>query len=377
MNLNLILLFTYDTSLKKWAETGLIEREIKRYQRLGELGVNVTFITYGDKEDFQYKRSLGDIELLPLYAYSKKPKNKIVRLFHSLLVPFIFSELIGRADILKSNQMWGAWVVILSKLIHRKKAIVRCGYENFMFSVHENLRLPLRLFLKYLSFWTYRLADEIVLTSHAAADFVHQYFRINRKKINTIANYVDTDLFKPLGFAKKKKILFIGRLSQQKNIFSLLKAVLRTNYQLDIIGDGHLRLEIENYIQKHRITANILPLVPNKQIPDILNRYAIFILPSYYEGNPKILLEAMACGCAVIGSDVDGIREIITHNQNGLLCGINADSINRAIVTLMEDESLRLRLGTQAREFILENCNLEKILKKEYSLYSLLAGKDA
>ena len=136
-----------------------------------------------------------------------------------------------------------------------------------------------------------------------------------------------------------------------------------------MIGDGNLRKKIDEYIRHHGIKANMLGSIPNSKLSKIINRYPVYILPSFYEGNPKTLLEAMACGTAVIGTNVEGIREIIKNNENGLLCGTDTSSIRESINMLMQDEELRNKLGRNARRFIMENCSLERIVDKEFDLY--------
>jgi glycosyltransferase involved in cell wall biosynthesis len=83
---------------------------------------------------------------------------------------------------------------------------------------------------------------------------------------------------------------------------------------------------------------------------------------------PKVLLEAMSCGLPVIGSKIDGTKEVIVHGENGLLCDTGSNSIREAIVTVMNDTELRDKLGANARKTIMENYSLELILDKELIL---------
>jgi glycosyltransferase involved in cell wall biosynthesis len=87
---------------------------------------------------------------------------------------------------------------------------------------------------------------------------------------------------------------------------------------------------------------------------------------------PKTLLEAMACGLPVIGTNVEGIKEVIEHRENGILCETDSGSIKEAITTIMEDEGLRKRLGKNARKTIEERFSLEKMVDKELELYTQL-----
>ena len=80
----------------------------------------------------------------------------------------------------------------------------------------------------------------------------------------------------------------------------------------------------------------------------------------------------MSCGCAVIGTDVSGIREVIQHENNGLLVSEDHNSLRSAIQRLLSDHSLCRKLGEQARQQIGENNSLEIALSREYTVYEKL-----
>jgi glycosyltransferase involved in cell wall biosynthesis len=384
--MNLVLLFTYGVSLKIWEETGLIDREVLLYKRLLKKGVHVTFVTYGDEQDFAFREKLYGIEIVPFYAYAKKPKWKLFALLHSLLLPFILREKIRKAHVVKTNQMLGSWVGLLSKLLYRKPIIVRCGYEFYRNALRNEwdggnngllLRhLTYRMLGLFLEFFSYHLADKIVISNASAAQFIERTFKVKTRKIKLLRNYVDTNRFKPMkpGRKNRDKVLFIGRLHPSKNIMELLKALESLTIGLDVIGGGGQETELRDFIEKKGLDVNFLGVVPNSMLPELINRYPIYVLPSLYENNPKALIEAMACSRAVIGTNVPGIQEMIRHGENGLLCETDANSIRRAIDKLMQDHYLRERLGKNARTYIMENCSLDGIAEKEYSIYEEIVG---
>lgn len=372
--MNIFLFFTYGVSLKTWDETGLLDREILLYKELIEKGLKVSFITYGDESDYQYQSKLGDIEIIPFYAYVKKPANKILRFIQSFLLPIILKEYFKQADILRTNQMSTTWAPLFAKLLYRKKLIVRCGFEWYRFCKMGGTSMFIKMRIFVTEWLSYRVADAIILVSEDDKDFVKNKFRINNNKINVIMNYVDADIYKFSKYHNRKKdtLLFIGRLAKQKNLFNLLDAIKASDYTLDIVGDGDHKSQLMEYAHKNQLNVNFLGRIPNAQIPKVLNRYEVFILPSFYEGNPKALLEAMSCGLAVIGTDVEGIRDIIRHRENGYLCKTDSTSIREAIEAVMKDKPLRQRMGVNARKYILENHDIEKIVEKENELYCQL-----
>ena len=164
-------------------------------------------------------------------------------------------------------------------------------------------------------------------------------------------------------------------MNREKNIFLLIEACKKANFGLDLIGRGELKEDLEQYAWEMSADVRFPGVYPNSQLPTLIAKYPMFVLPSIWEGNPKSLLEAMSCGKAVIGTDVVGIREIIQDGVNGILCGNNAHEISRAILKLMDDSDLRSELGNNAREYILKYCGIPKIVDKELGVYESLVSK--
>jgi glycosyltransferase involved in cell wall biosynthesis len=83
----------------------------------------------------------------------------------------------------------------------------------------------------------------------------------------------------------------------------------------------------------------------------------------------------MACGLPVIACDVSGVREVVVHNETGWLCQTDPDSIREGIETLLGNPELRMRLGSAARSFSVENFSLDRVVKREIQLYEELTNK--
>jgi glycosyltransferase involved in cell wall biosynthesis len=190
------------------------------------------------------------------------------------------------------------------------------------------------------------------------------------KKIFVIPNYVDTTSFCPNPSIKKEfDILFVGRLVEQKNIIGLLDSISVLNVKVMIVGAGELDSLIKNELKKSNCKISWLQNISNNSLPSLMNRSSIFILPSHYEGHPKTIIEAMACGMPVIGANSPGIKEIINHGHNGYLCETNSDSIKSAIEALLINPSMCQFLGKNARKYTVEKFSLDKIAKVEYEQY--------
>ena len=107
-------------------------------------------------------------------------------------------------------------------------------------------------------------------------------------------------------------------------------------------------------------------------MPALYQQCAVYVICSRYEGNPKTLLEAMSCGCAVIGTNVKGVREIIDHGKNGILVDQDATSLRQAILHLISDQDLRLKLGEAARRGVIQKHSLDAAVEAEWEAYNSL-----
>ncbi len=365
--IKLCLFFTWDVSLKTWEEKGLFERETRFYQALSERGVDITFLSWGGEEEADLVKKLSpQIKTISIYNHIPRPKNRALRALCSLLAPFALRDKIAASDILKTNQIWGAWVGVLANFITRVPLTVRCGFELYDFSRRQDQSWLRQKFIWMLSRITYAAADRINVATAEDKAIVEKVFKQPEGKVFVHPNWIDTDLFSPQKLKQKANhILFVGRLSAQKNIPLLLNALKDTKYTLDLYGEGEEKAALAEIAKDLSVKVNFKGAAPNDQLPEVYSLYPVFVLPSHYEGNPKTLLEGMSCEAAVIGADVSGIQSVITYGQNGLLVQSEPDALLAAIKVLMEDETTRKALGKAARAHILSTHKLDKLIDKE------------
>jgi glycosyltransferase involved in cell wall biosynthesis len=164
------------------------------------------------------------------------------------------------------------------------------------------------------------------------------------------------------------QICYIGRLADAKNPLALIEAVSGLSVILHIVGSGPLIDEAKEKAAEGKNKVVFWGNVPNDQLPNIINQCELFVLPSRYEGHPKSLLEAMACGLSVIATDVPGNRELIRHGIDGFLCGTSSAEIRDAILRVLGDKGLSRRLGSNARKRVVEEFSLDRIADLEMNL---------
>lgn len=372
--MKILLVFTYGMSLKLWQKSGMYDREVSLYKKLQHEGHQVTFLTYGDGSDREFSSDLGSIQILPIYETLKKPSFRPLRLLQTLWIPFKFKNELRQTDIIKTNQILGAWVAVLLKWKLNCPLITRLGFEPNLFAIKGQCSWSRKWVMKSISSLAYKQADRVHVSSVDDATFIQEKFRIPAEKIFVKGNYIDTELFKPLPGVPEKELVYVGRLSAQKNLVNLCRAAGLAKTHLDIYGDGDQEDELKALVEKEALPVHFKGRVANDQLPEVLSRYKAFILCSHFEGNPKTLLEAMSCEKAVIGSDVTGIGNIIQHQKNGFLSQCDPNNIARTINDVMKNEILRKKTGANARQYILEHHSLKNYLEFEKNALTQLHG---
>lgn len=222
-----------------------------------------------------------------------------------------------------------------------------------------------------LQVFALKVVDIIAVPSESLAITAGKH--TSKDKIYLLRNYVDTEKFSPLQSEAEKVpdlLIFVGRLHQQKNLPMLLETMQQLpQYKLWVIGGGPLRDELFHFMKLRSIkNVEFLGVVTHDELPHLLNMAEAFIFPTLIEGHPKALIEAMACGLPCIGTNVPGIRDVITDGETGLLCDKNVDGIKDAILELFADKGKMVQMGQKARDFAVQNYSMEKILEQRIKL---------
>ena len=365
LDIHLALFLSRATPLHRWEKMGILKRETALYKRLRPHLKGISIITSGGPEELAYQEHLGDIRIL-YNRWGLSPNT------YSLLAPFLHRKALREATVYKTNQLDGAWTAVIAGWMHHKPVIVRAGYPwamNFRRATgRETLKGRL---IRVLERFSLRCASRVVVTTERLQEYVTTRHGIPLEQVAVVPNYVNTQLFRPLPGVSPKpgRILFVGALKSAKNLPTLLEAVAHLDgAHLVLIGDGPQRSTLETRASSQRIKVTFAGRLPNERLPKEINQAEVFVLPSLYEGHPKALIEAMSCGAAVVGTDVDGIRDVIRHEETGLLCPPTAEGIAQALRRLLADTDLRKRLGQAAREFVEREYSLERTVTRELNI---------
>jgi glycosyltransferase involved in cell wall biosynthesis len=377
--MTLALFFTRNVSLEKWVNQGLFDREKLIYEehlKQGNLS-DVYWFTYGSKdkklsEQLKSENRLHkDIKIIEMPSLFKIPK--IGSFIYSFMLPLIHKKILKKSVILKTNQMDGSWSAVISKWLFKKPLILRSGYTLSQLEYSKNGNNLKYNYYSLVEKFAYANCDFSVVTSDNNRKYLEDKDYISPNRVFIIENFIDINSFKPLNLKRyKNKILFVGRVSKEKNLYSLIKSISEMDMILDVYGCGELKEELKEYVNRKNIAVNFKGMMPNSELPYIYNKYKYYILPSYFEGMPKTLLEAMACGCICIGTNVNGINEIIEDGLNGFLSeGINYGDITRVIYRAFALSNSYIQ--NEGVHLINNKFSLESIVEKERMIFNKYA----
>ena len=328
MKLGLIL--SPGDSLSRQRRTGQLDRLVKYYlQSYSKHFEQVLIFSYGDKG-----------------FHGNLPKNISV-------VSITRLKLLKEVDVIRVFQTSGGLPGILAKLLFGKPIVVTYGYDYVRFAQIEG-RPVLALLLKMVIPLVLAAADRVIVT-----DPKNLYL----KRSVYLPNGVDPDKFKPAGKRRQNLVLSVGRLTRQKNYWSLIHAVsqsvLARKIKLVIIGEGSQRHKLIKLAEKLRVNLSIIKPLPHQKLVSWYQKSAVFVLASKIEGNPKALLEAMSCGCACLTADFPG--NVIDEQKTGL---VGLEKLDQLLLNPDSGQNL----GRHARQAVINRYNIKSLIKQEIEL---------
>lgn len=285
---------------------------------------------------------------------------------------------------------------VLGRIAAKLAGVPIIIYTAHGFYFHENMS-----FLSYKLFATIEKIMGKYFTDHIFTQSQEDYKTaidlqiIDKDRITWINNGVNLSKFNPenvkvdvksykknLGLSADSKVIcFIGRLVKEKGILDLLEAFKYlikdfSNLYLLIIGDSSLderdkktKQKIKSYLDDIKLRDKIIFTGFRNDIPELLKISDIFVLPSYREGMPRSIIEAMAMGKPIVATNIRGCREEIVNGETGFLVNVNSPKeIYEAIKKLIVDNELIVHMGAKGRQRVIELYDEEKVLEKQVNV---------
>lgn len=176
---------------------------------------------------------------------------------------------------------------------------------------------------------------------------------------------------------RQPAVLFLGEIARHKGVLELARAFARLTGRFPPLrlvygGTGSALEEVRGLVSRLGLDerTEFTGWLESERKRAAFAGATIFVLPSYVEGMPMALLEAMSWGLPTVATAVGGVPEMITHEVNGLLVAPgDVDGLAAAIARLMEDPQLRQRLGAAARETIASRFSLQTAVERLLEIY--------
>ena len=234
------------------------------------------------------------------------------------------------------------------------------------------------LFLSLISV-LFNRADVFLCQGKKWEDFALTSLNLDKKRVKIISNWTATlDLLK-VGATrdnhKKKdkiKLLFVGWLEKEKGIMEIIRTfnnLIKKDYSihLTLIGDGRIKKEAIEYVKRNNLSKNVLfkGWMESDKILEYYKNSDIFLLPSWQEGMPNALIEALACKLATVTTSVGMIPDYLTHNKSSLIIKPKDEgALNSALEKLITNSASREMISNEGYLIAKEYFSTEKSLNK-------------
>lgn len=265
----------------------------------------------------------------------------------TLLLPMMVARLLGK----KTALILGSNIEVEARLEKDKLRRVRTFLQEV------NLHLVNRI---------------IVYTRNAIKEWgLEKYERKIATGHRHFLNFDEFNIQKPPRERDNLVAGYIGTLTETKGIPNLLEALLKVverdgAVRFVIVGDGHLRGMVEDFLREEDLGPGVrfLGWVPNDELPAHLNELKLLILPSYSEGLPNVMLEAMACGTPVLATPVGCIPDVISDGETGFIMEDNSpECIARNVVRALTYPSLE-EVADNARALVESDFTYEAAVER-------------
>ncbi len=254
----------------------------------------------------------------------------------------------------------------------------------YVVTIHGGGMLKWKLKVLHQSY--FRNANAIVAVSETIKKEYEKRSSRKIKMIPPLIPFVETkvpksELKSKYGFNNNDYIILsLGRIRKNKGSDILLEAFMNLgkeyieskNLKLVYVGDGNLRTELEKEVEVKDFNQYIkfFGILPHEKVSDIYKIANIYIIPSFFEGTPISLLEAMFNSLPIIGTNVRGINNLISDKKNGLLFEKgNIDDLRSKIRALIEDSNQAKRLGSSAKRDYSKGYLFKNMISDHIKLY--------
>jgi glycosyltransferase involved in cell wall biosynthesis len=268
------------------------------------------------------------------------------------------------------------------------KLIVYSGIGSITNSIEQEYKgtffgLILTRIAAFLEGLQYKISNRAVVYSAHAVDPRFQKYR--NKVLAAPRHYLNFARFKPERRLSERDNMvgYIGRFEPDKGTMNFVEAIpeileVKGDTRFLVGGNGQLREDIEEFLKKENLSSKVkVPgWIAHDDIPKYLNELKLLVLPSYVEGLPNILLEAMACGTPVLATLVGGVPDVIKDGETGFILADNSpETIAKGVLRALGAPNLE-EIGRSAYDLVSREYTYEAAVERYRGLLTGLIGAD-
>lgn len=274
-----------------------------------------------------------------------------------------FIDAARNADVIVGSLFYSATVAKIIGLLNRSATVATWRHSGVFTSRYR----------KTVFNWTQSLGDVVLADSNAVADVIRAENRVDPSTVHTVPIAgIDLNNYTSVTHDATDTAVVgtLGRLTDAKNPTAVLNVAARleeSNIEFKIAGDGDLYDELDAKIERRCLeNVTLCGFIGVEGVPDFLSSLDVYFQPSRHEGLCITVLEAMASGLPIVGSDVGGIGRNVEHKTNGFLYEPHdIDGFSSGIERLANDPDLRAKFGEQGRTTV-DECFTRETLRSEF-----------
>jgi len=326
-------------------------------------------------------------------------KRKLITIYHLKAAWRLFSLIKHRKY--QVIHVHTAIAAVIARVVSKIAGVPTIIYTAHGFYLNKNMNTVARAAVvaveKILGRWA---TDWLFAVSNETAELAKRYRFLSNDTIIYMGNGVDLGKFgngdsknmhrETLGIKENEQVIgFVGRLVEEKGILDLMEAfnIVKKAYdnaKLLVIGDtlesdrdAQAKRKMKELIVSYDLEESVILTGFREDVPGLLAAMDIFCLPSYREGMPMSILEAMASSLPVVATNISGSREAVLEGITGTLVPVRSPwKLADALIEMLSDQEHAARLGHAGRERVAAAFNEKTVINRQLEIYRKVFNAD-
>lgn len=359
---------------RKIAFGGVEEHTNNLIHYLSRKDVYINVLTYGDDN------AVSHLEGVNYHVFNRLVNNLFLYLFFLPYDLFRLINCIRKLDFDIIHFQGFHPLFCLAAIWCQRKyptVITMHGISSVEMNYHKNRNYFFKVFSKIIEKYTYSKIKNKIIVAPQIEKLINKPQQCSKTYI--IPNGVDINLINSIKTSKSNKgnrIIFIGNLIQRKGVCDLIRVIYEVKKDISdvcllMVGSGEEERNLMILVKELGLETNVkfFGFVKGNKKYTLIKSADIFVLPSYWESLPIVVLEGMACGKPIIASNVGGVPYLVNDGVNGFLVPPgNINKLSDKIITLLKDKELQEKMGNESLKHS-KGFDWNKIAKKTYDVY--------